>query len=116
MYEQMDIFSFIEPNRTFKAGEYIDKQYIGRQITFDEITQRVGQLIVLDRSTQNHEWFMVALVEQIAIVEGNQRRLVYYDGKKQRGLINEMYFEPSYPYPQKAFELKKGGKTYGKSC
>lgn len=120
LYEQMDIFSFIEPHRTFKAGEYIDKQLVGKQIDFDEITQRVGQLIVLDRSTQNHEWFMVVLVEKITMVEvnkTNQRGLVFYDGKKQRGIINEMYFDPSYPYyPKKAFELKKGGKDYGESC
>ena len=109
MYEQMDIFSFIEPQKEFKPGEYIDKQYLGRQITFDEITQRVGQLIVLDKSTQSHEWYMVALVEKIVIVEGNQRRLVYYDGKKQRGLINEMYFKESFIFPARAFELNNVG-------
>lgn len=109
MYEQIDIFSFIEPQRSFKAGEYIDKQFVSNRITFDEITQRVGQLIVLDKSTQNHEWYMVALVEKIVIVEGNQRRLVYYDGKKQRGFINEMYFNESFMFPARAFELNNKG-------
>lgn len=104
-YEQLGIFSFIEPQKEFKPGEYIDKQYLGRQITFDEITERIGKLIVLEKSTSSHEWFMVALVEKIAIVEGNQRRLVYYDGHKQRGLINEMYFSESYHSPVRAFEL-----------
>lgn len=106
VYEQLDIFSFIEPIHTFKPGEYIDKSYVGKKITFDEITQKVGQLIVLDRSTQSREWFMVALVEKIVIVEGNQRRLVYYDGHMQRGLINEMYFKETAYCQQKAYSLK----------
>lgn len=105
MYEQLDIFSFIQPQKDFKPGEYIEKQFIGRQITFDKIIERIGGLIVLGKSTSSHEWFMVALIEKIVLVEGNQRRLVYYDGHKQRGLINEMYFNENCYCPTKAFEL-----------
>lgn len=98
-------FFFINQKKSFKPGEYIDKYYLGRQITFDEITENIGNLIVLDKSTSSHEWYMVALVEKIVIVEGAQRRLVYYDGHQQRGLVNEMYFDENHPYPARAFEL-----------
>lgn len=101
--EQMSLFN-LEP-QNFKAGEWINKENIGRQIYFDEITQKVGQLIVMGLSTESREWFKVVMVEKIILVEnGTQRRLVYYDGKKQRGLVNERYFNVG-KYPAKAYEL-----------
>lgn len=103
MKGQISLFD-LEP-QSFKAGEWIEKANVGRQLSFDEITQRIGQLIVMDMSTEHHEWFKVVKVEKIILVEnGTQRRLVYYDGAKQRGLVNEMYFNAE-KHPAKAYEL-----------
>ena len=88
-------------------GDWVEKEMLGSELTFDEITQMIGELIVMDKSTVSHEWYKVVLVEQIVMVENNtQRRLVYYDGVKQRGLVNEMYFNENIPFPARAYRLK----------
>ena len=90
-----------------KPGDWIEKENIGEQLTFDEITQMIGDLIVMDKSTVSHEWYKVVLVEKIVMVENNtQRRLVYYDGAKQRGLVNEMYFNENTSFPERAYRLR----------
>lgn len=110
---QISIFDLLQsesPN--FKAGDWIEKEYLGQQLTFDEITQEVGNLIVMDKSTVSREWYKVVLVEKIVPYNDKQRRLVYYDGTKQRGLVNEMYFDEAVTYPARAWRLKtKEGKA-----
>ena len=105
MYEQLDLFSYLEPQKTYKPGDWVEKDVLGKNLTFDEITQMIGEMIIMDKSTSSHEWYKVVLVEKIVIVEGNQRRLVYYDGCKQRGLVNEMYFNENINYPARAYKL-----------
>lgn len=91
-----------------KPGDWVEKEMLGSELTFDEITQMIDQLIVMDKSTASHEWYKVVLVEKIVMVENNtQRRLVYYDGVKQRGLVNEIYFNENMTYPARAYRLKQ---------
>lgn len=62
----------------------------GRELTFDEITQRVGQMIIIDKSTESHEWFKIVRVESIFTdYESGQRRLIYSDGSRHRGVVDE---------------------------
>lgn len=90
-----------------KPGDWVERDVIGEKLTFDEITQMIGKLIVMDLSTESHDWYKVVLVEKIVMVENNtQRRLVYYDGVKQRGLVNEMWFDESVLHPARAYRLK----------
>ena len=91
----------------FKPGDWIEKENVCEQLTFEEITHMIGRLIVMDMSTVSHEWYKVVMVEKIVMVENNtQRRLVYYDGAKQRGLVNEMYFDEAMRFPAKVYRLK----------
>lgn len=99
--EQMSLF-----DGELKPGTYVKTH--GRQLNFDEITQRVGQIIIYDHSTESHEWFMAVRVEKIYIYpETGDRRLIYFDGTKQRGLVDERYFRPDYPgmFPARAWEV-----------
>lgn len=105
MYEQLNLFQFLEKPKEFVPGDWIEKDFIGRKLTFDEIANNIGNLIVMDKSTASHEWYKVVLVEKIIDVGNRQRRLVYYDGCKQRGLTNEMYFCENLKFPAKAYEL-----------
>lgn len=105
-YEQLDIFQYLQSKRKFNIGDWVGKDALGEQLTFGEIIKEVGNLIVIDQSTSSREWYKVILVEEIVTIEDNQRRLVYYDGKKQRGLVNEMYFDESIAYQSKAWKLK----------
>ncbi len=90
-----------------KPGDWIEKENVGEQLTFDEITQLIDRLIVMDRSTVSHAWYKVVRVEKIVMVENNtQRRLVYYDGVKKLGMVNEMCFDKTIRFPARAYRLK----------
>ena len=97
MFEQLDFWAEVQ-----QPGDWVS--YHGRELTFDEITQRVGQLIVWDMSTQSHEWFKVVRVEKIVFCDGH-RRVVFYDGGKQRGYCSEIYFNPTTTHPARAYLL-----------
>ena len=94
MIKQMNIFDFIEA--PVQPGEWLQESRLGEEITFDEIAQSVGKVIAIDKSTQSHAWYKAVLVEKILErdeYDGRYRRLIYYDGAKQRGYISEMYFQ-----------------------
>ena len=90
-----------------KPGEYVTEH--GRQLSFDEIAARVGKVIVYDQSTQSKEVLKAVKVEKI--IDGEtQRRLVYFDGHKQRGYVNESYFDETLPHPCRVYELAPTGE------
>lgn len=106
MYEQLDIFSFLPQEKPkFNPGDWVEKDVVGEELTFDEIVQLIGNLIVMDKSTSAHEWYKVVRVEKIVVVGGNQRRLVYSDGTRQNGLVNEMYFNADMQHPARAYRI-----------
>lgn len=108
MYEQMDIFSFLEPQKqAYKPGDWVGKEDLGKKLTFDEIAKEAGNLIVMDKSTESHEWYKVVLAEKIAAGDNGRRILVYYEGCKQRGLVDEMWFNESLRFPARAYRLKE---------
>lgn len=95
--EQIGFFdNMLEP------GTWVETH--GAELTFDEIAARAGGLIVMDKSTQSHEWFQVVLVERIIYYEGT-RRLVYSDGGRQRGYVDERYFALDRSNRAKAYRL-----------
>ena len=75
------------------VGDWVETH--GRELTFDEIAAREGQCIVYDMSTQSHAWYKIVRVKEIIRHEG-QRRLIYSDGGRYPGLVNEMYFSPEF--------------------
>ena len=72
------------------VGEWVSTH--GPELTFDEIAERIGRLIVMDMSTESHKWYQIVQVEKIFTYEDGTRRLIYYSGKRQRGLVDERYF------------------------
>ncbi len=106
---QLSLMDLLAPTTNeFKPGDLIEAENVGEQLTFDEIAQMINQLIVMDMSTVSHAWYKVIIVEKIVMVENNTvRRLVYYDGKSQRGLVNEYYFDETMPFPVRVYRLKE---------
>ena len=104
MKAQISLFdAFVQP------GDYVETH--GPELTFDAIAQFTGKLIVMDKSTESRAWFQVARVEEV-IHTKEGRRLIYYAGKKQRGLVNERYFVSSgYTgnYPVRGYEMTEKG-------
>lgn len=105
---QLSLMDLLAPTTNeFKPGDWIEAENVGEQLTFDQITQMVNQLIVMDGSTVSHAWYKVVRVEKIVMVENNtQRRLVYYDGVKQLRMVNEMCFDKTIRFPARAYRLK----------
>lgn len=108
MNEQMSIFDLLPPERCLKPGEWVEEDMLGEKLSFDEMAQNVGNLIIIDMSTASHAWYKIVLVEGIYACESGERRLFYYDGVKQRGLINESYFNEESIYASKAWKIKEG--------
>lgn len=81
----------------------------GRELTFDEVAKRVGQIIIMDKSTESMKSFKAVLVEKIITdFETGQRRLIYYDGGRQRGLVDERWFPENNTgrFPARAYEVE----------
>lgn len=85
-----------------QLGTFVDKH--GRELTFDEIAQRVGKPIVMDMSTASREAFKVVMVKEIIPHEGG-RRLIYSDGGRQPCAVDDRYFKPGCSHPSHAYEL-----------
>lgn len=87
-------------------GSWVEEDMLGEELTFDEIADMVGEIIIMDKSTESHDWYKAVLIEKIVVGENGSRRLIYYDGAKQRGLVDEMYFDKNQRRPDKAWRVK----------
>lgn len=82
---QMSLFDFmptmmVEP----EVGEYVDK--CGAVIPHIMRKGYIGSKVLVDKSTQSHDWFQVGILEDVIEHDGRDRSIVY-TGKKQRELI-----------------------------
>ncbi len=90
-----------------KIGSYVEEDMLGDELTFDEIADMVGEIIVYDHSTESRAWYKVVKIEEIIDGSDGKRHLRFYDGSKQRGTVNEIFFDKSQRRPQRAWRLKK---------
>ena len=91
-------------------GSLVEENILGDELTFDEIAEMVGEIIILDRSTESRNWYKAVKVEDVFVSNDDHRHLRYYDGAKQRGIIDEMYFSKSQRSPQRAWRVKSQDK------
>lgn len=87
-------------------GSFVEENILGDELTFDEIAEMVGEIIILDRSTESRNWYKAVKVEDVFVSNDDHRHLRYYDGAKQRGIIDEMYFDKNQRSPQRAWRVK----------
>lgn len=109
MIGQLNMFEYLHEEKgiqNFKPGDWIEKEFVGERMEFDEITKSIGNLIVMDTSTSSHDWYKVVLVESIYVYDNGGRRLIFYDGHSQRGLVDEMWFDETKRNPARAYRLK----------
>ena len=91
-------------------GSFVEENILGDELTFDEIAEMVGEIIILDRSTESRAWYKAVKVEDVFVSNDDHRHLRYFDGAKQRGIIDEMYFSKSQRSPQRAWRVKPQDK------
>lgn len=87
-------------------GSLVEENILGDELTFDEIAEMAGEIIILDRSTESRNWYKAVKVEDVFVSNDGHRHLRYFDGAKQRGIIDEMYFDKSQRSPQRAWRVK----------
>ena len=61
------------------AGEIVESH--GRRLSFDEAAARIGEIIILNISTENHEWFRAVRVLKAVVTQDGERRLICERGK-----------------------------------
>lgn len=110
MHGQMEMVDFLHGAGVFQPGERVGKSSLGERLTFREIANMEGCLIAIDNSTKSKESYKIVRIERI-IKDSGHRRLVYYDGSKQRGMVDEMYFDEGLPFPARAYRLGNGGQA-----
>lgn len=81
--EQLSFFR-AEP----QAGEYTAAH--GARLGWDEL--RPGMAVILDQSTQSHEWLRVTVVEKI-VRTPDDLRVILNGGRGCRPLINRRYID-----------------------
>ena len=91
-------------------GSLVEENILGDELTFDEIAEMVGEIIILDRSTESKNWYKAVKVEDVFVSNDDHRHLRYFDGAKQRGIIDEMYFDKNQRSPQRAWRVKPQDK------
>ena len=86
MKGQMSIFDCF-PEACLKPGDYVTKH--GAVICHIMRKGFIGRMVVMDVSTESHEWWRVGRLEEYIYNDDNQcwRSVVYY-GKKQRALVD----------------------------
>lgn len=89
--KQMTIFDFIEPD----VGEFVKTH--GANICHIMRKGYVGKKVVIDLSTQSHEWYQVGILEKIVpscYYRNDERvecdRAIVFTGARQRQLITLM--------------------------
>lgn len=81
-----DCFPKVCPKREYvRPGDYVTEH--GAVIDHICRPAYIGELIVMDKSTQSREWWQVGRLEKYFECRGVMRSVVYY-GKEQRSLID----------------------------
>jgi len=107
----------------FKEGEWLDhddprdQRYIGEELSFEDLTNLVNELIIMTKYTQSRRWLKLVRVHSFTnhpanAIGGYTRNLVYTDGTKSFGRVNEYWFlDNSTSYPVKCYRPVPAGFT-----
>lgn len=60
------------------AGEIVENH--GRRLSFEEAAARIGKIIILNISTENHEWFLAVRVLKVVVTPDGDLRLICEQG------------------------------------
>lgn len=77
------------------VGTIVDRH--GRRLTFEEAAARIGEIVISNISTENHEWFRAVRVLRTATTPDGERRLIC---ERDKGLcyLGERHFRTKNKY------------------
>lgn len=107
MNEQINLFDLLEHD--LHPGDWVEQH--GRELTFREAAERIGELLVKDCSTESRQSFKIVRIEKcITYMDGSTliHRIIAYDGHRQRSLLNHRYFKDqgyTGDYPIRMYEV-----------
>ena len=101
MPEQLSIFDLIPATEPI-IGTWFDEYPGGDPVPWDEVFESVGQVFLVDVSTESHIWLKAVRILRAFWYDGNcfyaglaphmVRRVVWDDGSKQNGLYTGDYW------------------------
>ena len=100
-YTQLTLFDW-QPEQIkteLKLGTFIDDMnHVGRAFTIDDCKNNIGTIVLLDSSTESHQWFrVVKIINLCRTDDGN--RVVCDDGKRGNPcLVDEIFFPEIYEF------------------
>lgn len=70
-------------------GEIVERH--GRRLTFAEAAAKIGEIVILNISTENHEWFRAVRVLRTVTTPDGEQRIIC---ERDKGLcyLGERYF------------------------
>ena len=80
--EQLSMFDMIP-----SVGKWYEEATT--EVPFDEL--KVGEIYLLDKSTESHKWYKSVLIEKIIILPEGMPRAIVFDGGRQRGYVNKSW-------------------------
>ena len=86
-WKQMTIFDFMAPDRKeVEPGALVESH--GRELTHEDLLGVIGQMVVMDKSTESHEWFNAGVLECYFWFEREKVWIAnVYDGGRQRNIF-----------------------------
>lgn len=78
----------------YVPGDYVEE--VGDPLTFGEMYSMIGQLAILDVSTESHEWYKIVMITCIS-VGNNERRVVFHSGSGTLGNLLDIHFRGGKP-------------------
>lgn len=97
---QMTLYDLISDK--YHIGEFVDKAFAGRELSFDELPDYSGNFILL--SSLNSKNLRVVYVKDVTSFRGEQR-LIINEGYAKDNWLPEVFFREGYPYRHHAYEL-----------
>ena len=97
---QMTLYDLISDK--YHIGEFVDKAFAGRELSFDEMPDYSGKFILL--SSLNSKNLRVVYVKDVTSFRGEQR-LIINEGYAKDNWLPEVFFREGYPYRHHAYEL-----------
>ena len=77
--------SYIDKSTEPKIGDYVSEDMLGELLTFDELAEMEGQLVVANYSTESKNWYKVVQVGKTVEQKPDGRRLLFRDNPKKKG-------------------------------
>lgn len=89
-FAQMDLFTYFSSQKiTHLPGEFLSEKDVGKKLTFEDLVEEVGNIVVADFSYSTQRIFKAVKILEIRNFEDGDSDLLYDDGVDWPGCIHK---------------------------